>query len=168
MIKKIDVEEFKTLFDVLDDGTLLWKVNRGKGVKAGDEAGCVTKHGYRQVYVKNVPYYAHRIVLALTLGRDVSFVDHVDGNKTNNKPSNLKEVTQSQNAKNRVGKNLGASLAPSGWASSITVNYVSKHLGYFNSKEEAQKAYLEAKTIYHPEAHFVVQERNLNGTTNDC
>jgi hypothetical protein len=150
-VKKIDVDKFKTLFTVSDDGSLVWKVNRGGGVKAGDIAGCITSNGYRQVYVDNVPYYAHRIVLALHLGRDVGSVDHIDGNRSNNEATNLRELSKADNAKNRVG--TGCSSTPWGWAAALTTNYVKMHLGYFDTEEAARTAYLKAKEVYHTPAH---------------
>lgn len=132
-------------------GKLYWKMNRGSGVTKDSEAGCIATTGYVQVYVDNVPYTAHRIVYAIKTGKEVfQNIDHIDGNRTNNVFSNLREATPSSNAKNRVS--LGYSKVPSGWAAGITVDYKQKHLGIFKSPEEAHQAYLEAKKLYHPQS----------------
>lgn len=132
-------------------GKLYWKMNRGNGVTKDSEAGCVAATGYVQVYVDNVPYTAHRIVYAINTGKEVfQNIDHIDGNRTNNVFSNLREATPSSNAKNRIS--LGYSKVPSGWVAGITVDYKQKHLGIFKSPEEAHQAYLEAKKLYHPQS----------------
>lgn len=132
-------------------GKLYWKSNRGGGVVKDDEAGCIAATGYVQIYIDNVPYTAHRLVYAMNTGKEVfQNIDHIDGNRTNNLFNNLREATESSNAKNRVS--LGCSKVSSGWAAKITVDYKQKHLGIFKSKEEAHTAYLAAKSKYHPES----------------
>ena len=132
-------------------GKLYWKAKRGGNIVEGDEAGCIAATGYVQIAIDNVPYTAHRIVYAMNIGKEIfQNIDHIDGNKTNNLFNNLREATESSNAKNRVS--LGCSKVPSGWAAKITVDYKPKHLGIFKSKEEAHKAYLDAKKEYHPES----------------
>lgn len=134
-----------------ESGTLLWKKNRGGTAKLGDVAGCRNSVGYLQVYIDNIPYYAHRIIYALAHAqKSIKFIDHVDGDRGNNKLPNLREVSPAVNAQNN--KVRGTSLSRDGWCSSITKNYQQKHLGCFKNEEEAHSAYLSAKQIYHPEA----------------
>ena len=133
-----------------ESGNLLWKTDR-LNTKAGKVAGCLNTAGYVQVYLDNVPYYAHRIIYALSFSQKAfEFIDHVDGNRSNNRLNNLREVSSAANAQNN--KVRGTTLSRYGWCSSITTNYQQKHLGYFDTEEEAHQAYLEAKKIYHPEA----------------
>ena len=148
-MKELPLQKICNLLEYIPEtGDLTWKCRRGGKAKKGDIAGCLTKAGYRQIYIDNVPYYAHRIALALQLNRQVGEVDHKDGVRYNNKLDNLREVTRLGNSQNIKGK--GTSFTPLGWAAAITVNYKKKHLGYFATEEQAHTAYLNAKQKHHP------------------
>ncbi len=70
-------------------------------MQAGAKAGC-SKEGYRQVYVDGVPYLAHRLAWKMTHGSDpVGQIDHIDGNRSNNRIANLRDVTPRENNRNR-------------------------------------------------------------------
>lgn len=132
-------------------GHLTWKQARGKGIKSGDKAGCKTVTGYVQVYIDNKPYLAHRLVYALNTGKSIfGDVDHIDGNRSNNVFSNLREVSKAENAKNRISR--GTFPVSTKWVSGLTVDYKKKHLGTFDTEEQAHEAYLAAKRLYHPQA----------------
>lgn len=90
---------------------LRWTVQRHGGaphnrilvVDVGDVAGCVTVQGYGEVKLDGKSYKTHRIIFemfngALPEGIDV---DHWDGNRLNNVPSNLRPCTDAINSQNR-------------------------------------------------------------------
>ena len=91
--------------------------------------------------------YAHQFAYYLTYGRVVEQIDHIDGNKSNNKIDNLREVTNQQNQFNTNAK--GYRLQNNRYTSQIKVSGKSIHLGSFDTEQEAHKAYLDAKKIYH-------------------
>lgn len=97
------------------------------------------------------------------------YYDHIDRNPLNNKKANLRKATSTENARNKskyknntsgfigVGWNKGHMK----WYSDIKVNKKSKHLGYFNNKEDAIIARLEAEAKYYgefaPQQHLFEQ-----------
>ncbi len=86
-------------------------------------------------------------------------VDHINGDKLDNRKSNLRVVTCSENAMNR-GKQSNNSSGHKGvifdksrnkWRAEICFNRTRKYLGRFDSAEEASEAYREAALLYHGE-----------------
>ncbi len=80
-------------------GDLFWKVGR-PGVKRGSLAG--GKSGvYKKVMVQRRGLLAHRVAFFLTEGRWPSEVDHINRNPLDNSWENLREVTRSENQRNK-------------------------------------------------------------------
>jgi hypothetical protein len=107
--------------------------------------------GYCRIAYKGKDIKAHRLAWYLMTG---SFpkdqIDHKNGIKTDNRFSNLREATNSQNAQNKTCTGAYLSKDTNKWISSIKVDSKKTYLGSFNTKEEAMKAYKEAKKKYHP------------------
>jgi hypothetical protein len=85
--------------------------------------------------------------------------DHIDGNPLNNRRSNLRISTKSENARNR-GKTKRNTSGHKGvywnhqrsnWRAAIVVNYHKISLGSFSDVEEAAQAYRAAAIKYHGE-----------------
>lgn len=82
--------------------------------------------------------------------------DHIDRNKHNNVPDNLRLATRSQNMANRPkNKNNSSGYKgvrwvnrPTPWQARITVDYKEVHLGSFNNIEQAAVAYNDAALKY--------------------
>lgn len=88
----------------------------------------------------------------------VKNVDHIDQDGLNNCRSNLRLATQAQNLRNtssRLNSSSrfkGVSLRPNGkWKAQIQINGCNKHIGYFDTEEEAATAYNEAALQDHGE-----------------
>lgn len=137
-----------------ETGLFTWaKVRRG--CRLGDVAGCQMKHGYISIRLDNVLYLAHRLAWFYVKGRwPTDQIDHIDGNRCNNKFANLREVSNMENAQNRhSGRNksgfLGVRKENSKWLAEIKVNYKPIRIGLFATPEEAHKAYILTKRRLH-------------------
>ena len=144
------------------------KINRGLKTLVDDEDYeylCKTKwHVDREGYVRRSAIIngtrktvlIHRFILKAK--KEIS-VDHINGNRLDNRKANLRLCTVSQNKMN-VGKNKNNKSGYKGiwwdkvakkWAAGIERNYKSKWLGYFLIKEDAARAYNKAAIEYHGE-----------------
>ena len=135
-------------------GNLYWKVDRGRGVKAGDLAG--GKDGkYIRIRLNGKSFLAHRIAYCLyTCCRysDVPMLDHIDGDGYNNRGCNLRPCTQQGNQANeRLSKNSTSGYKgvsyykrDGNWWAKITHQGKLIHLGYHSTPEAAALAYDDA------------------------
>lgn len=93
----------------------------------------------------------HRLVAeAFVLGDCSLFIDHIDGNKANNKMQNLRRTTIRGNGQNRkehrLGHLVGTTFRPkeNKWNAQIMYNNSKIHLGRFDTEIDAHKAYMSA------------------------
>jgi hypothetical protein len=100
--------------------------------------------------------WMHRVIMD---DPDGFQVDHIDGNGLNNCRNNLRKATNAQNARNSCTPRNNTSgfkgvtwhKLSSKWCAKIEVNYVSKHLGLFDTPEAAHSAYVAASEKLHGE-----------------
>lgn len=153
----LTAEQVRELFDCSADGVLTWRVKPAAGVAAGAVAGSVDATGYRRVLVRGRRYMAHRLVWAHVHGRwPESEVDHIDGARANNRPSNLRDVSSTVNHQNlrracstSQSGLLGAHREGRRYAARIRTPHGRVRLGQFASAEEAHAAYVAAKRRLH-------------------
>jgi hypothetical protein len=142
-----------------DTGILRWR-NDNKTIswiKAGDIVGGGSKkNGYLSTSIRRKQYYQHRLVWLYVYGEwPAGSIDHINGDRSDNRIVNLRLATASENQHNRKKtKNrdtpVGAYKHYRGtWYSSIMVNKVKKYLGSFKTAEEAAEAYAKAKKELH-------------------
>lgn len=118
----------------------------------------VNAGGYVIFRANKKQYYAHRVAYFLYYGYVPNMIDHINGIKNDNRIKNLRPATHTINCHNRKASGVTTPKQTKKFAAAITINRKRKHLGYFNSREEAHQAYLAAKRIYHPSApeHLLV------------
>ena len=123
-----------------------FKQNRMKNL-INKPTGSKSSNGYINIVVNNVRYSAHKLAWYMYYGHYPNFyLDHCDGDKSNNAISNIRPSTPSENQKNR-GKNRnnssgsnGVSRQPSGrWRVRVRVNGKLLSLGTYNTYSEACK-----------------------------
>lgn len=152
------------LREVLDycpeTGGFVWKITRSFKAVAGAVAGSEYKAtGYLRIQIDGTSYLAHRLAWLHHYGKwPLLDIDHINGEKTDNRIANLREATASQNGQNRrhsqsnnqSGK-LGVHFDDSSgrWRAVIAKDGRIYRLGYFGSREDAHAAYLAAKRELH-------------------
>lgn len=134
---------------------VLWRKPTRK-TSVGQAAGTITANGYYQTQLDKKLYYNHRLVAVLCEMlpdyASASHIDHIDGNRTNNNPTNLRKCTVRQNACNkaahRAGKLPGCVEVHGRWRAQVRVNGHMVYLGTFDSMEGAHATYLCYKELH--------------------
>jgi len=136
-------------------GEFLWKnvpsQTRGKShARVGAQAGSVYPTGYRYLSVKGQYYRAGRLAWFFMTGEDPpGFIDHINGDKSDDRFENLRVADHSQNQANAKWKTntsgmKGVRLNSGKWMAVITIDGRAKNLGRFDTIVEAAMAYKRA------------------------
>ena len=82
---------------------LIWKIDRGKTAKSGQKVGSLINNRYWRVKINNNHFLLHRIIWILHYGSidPKLYIDHIDGNSSNNKIDNLRLVNRTLNQRNQ-------------------------------------------------------------------
>jgi hypothetical protein len=165
------LEELKEFLDYNPDTGIFRKKQVTNSIKVGQKAGRIIGKnsmgygaygaygGYIIIAFKNREYYAHRLGYYMYHGIDPleKLVDHIDGDKSNNKINNLRLASKSENGRNRVNLPSNNTSGVIGvcwdkkakkWKAFIMINGKQKHLGYFINKEDAIKVRKEGEIKY--------------------
>ena len=141
-------------------GLLRWRVKRRPRIRPGDIAGCLTPYGYVSIGLFGFDYLAHHLAwLIVTGGFPTMDIDHRDGIGINNKWDNLRLATGSQNLCNQklsvrstTGlKGVSLFKRTGRHRATIQVDGIQKHLGYFDTAQEAYARYCEVAAELHGE-----------------
>lgn len=131
-------------------------INRSRRIKSreGVVSGWIHIDGYVQVYAFGRSHLAHRVVWEMVNGPipDGMEIDHINGVRTDNRLKNLRVVTRVDNMRNQkrrcdnttgyTGVSWEKRLGK--YRAGIRTEGVRRHLGIFNTAEEAHSAYLVA------------------------
>lgn len=135
-------------------GVFRWKVRPAQHVALGSVAGHVdTQRGYRLIVIDGIKYRAHRLaVLWMTGAWPSQHVDHENGDHDDNRWAKIREATPSQNIanaklykNNKTGfKGVTVRATTGRFQAHIGIGGKRKHLGFFDTAEEAGAAYAAA------------------------
>lgn len=135
------------------------KVTRGAHIQAGNKR----LDGYISLFIDGKAMSAHRMAWLYVHGTFPElYIDHINGDRSDNRIANLRQATRSENAQNigsayRNNKSSGIlgvyPHACGKWQAKIQLNKKSRSLGLYHTKEEAAKAYQLAKAELHPFAN---------------
>jgi hypothetical protein len=147
------------LFEYQPDGRLLRTVTTNPRAKAHTYSGCVNKAGYLRTRVLGKLYYNHHLVWFLHHGTWPSALDHINGDKADNRLENLRICSPQQNMHNaRKRSDSGTGVKGVNWRAAknkfrarIVVDRKEISLGHYDTLEEAQQAVTQARTKYHGE-----------------
>ena len=141
-----------------ENGQLYWISNR-RGVQKNKPINCKVGSGYIGCMLDGKHYLVHRLIYLYINGyMPKNDIDHINGNKSDNRIENLRVVTKKDNQQNMrkaysTSKSglLGSfySKKHNNWFSRICVNGQRKWLGCFKTPDEAHQAYLKAKRNLH-------------------
>lgn len=113
--------------------------------------------GYRGGSILKIGFRAHRVAWAIYYGEwPHGEIDHINGNRSDNRISNLRVVEHMQNGRNQKRRSDNVSGATGVnwhkrdkiWHAKIKVDGKSRHIGSFHSFEDAVLARQEANKLY--------------------
>lgn len=140
-----------------ETGVFVWAEGRPR---SGKVAGWINAHGYRVISISKVEFLAHHLAWLYIHGKLPKYeIDHMNGNRCDNRIDNLRDVPRVTNTQNqRLRRRSGAPGLPLGtvydkerqkYAAYIGVDGRTIALGRFSTPEEAGAAYVAAKRLLH-------------------
>lgn len=137
-------------------GELIRRTRSNRAVRAGTRNSC----GYIRIIIEGKAYLAHRLVWLYVYGEfPRADIDHINGDRADNRIANLRDVPRAVNSGNRHTANrnsshgvLGVTRASNRWMAQISTHGRKQYLGIFDTAEAAQAAYNSAKQA--KEANF--------------
>lgn len=153
-------EELKQLLSYNpEDGQFTRLKTTASNAVKGSVAGHVDSRGYVKIRINGREHSAHRLAWLYVYGWfPAGQIDHVNRNKSDNRITNLREVTISENAQNIGLKRSNKSgytgvrwnIKRAKWVAHIKVDGQFRHLGCFNTLDAAADARRSAELAYHP------------------
>lgn len=142
-----------------ETGVFTRRITAGKFL-AGTIAGTESAVGYIYIGIDGMPRLAHRLAWMYVHGAwPADQIDHINGNKSDNRIANLRDVSRATNMQNLKGARkdnkssglLGVTFNRHAgkFAAQITVEGKMRNLGLYGSPQEAHAAYLAEKRRVH-------------------
>lgn len=143
---------------MVDNGNVVWSSTRSNRAVKGNLFGALID-GYRRGRINKHNCHAHQVAYFLQYGQwPDKFVDHKDGDRSNNRKENLRLASHSENARNAIsrvnstgykGVYKSTQKLKKPYTSEIVKDNKRIYLGYFETPEQAHEAYKQAAIKYH-------------------
>jgi len=151
----MDQDRLKELFGYFpENGDLVRKIDKHYNAKKGDVVGTVGANRYKVVNIDGKLQLVHRVIMTMVHG-DITghHIDHINGDRSDNRIANLRLVTQLENNRNsslpahNTSGALGVHWCKSSnkWRVTISVQNKPRHFGRYTDKEQAIKAAKDAR-----------------------
>jgi hypothetical protein len=141
-----------------DTGRFFWLTPPSRAATKGGEAGWPDFQGYRRIRYKGRGIRAHRLAWLLVYGEWPGHLDHINGDRSDNRIANLRECTLAENRQNASLRNdnttgyCGVHLdrKKGTYYAVIRIHGKAHYLGRgFSTAEEAAAAYADGKRRLH-------------------
>ena len=139
-----------------ETGIFYWIQRDTQKDKIGKNASIIRSHGYLNICIDSQYYYTHRLAWFYAHGEWPKIIDHINGDRTDNRIVNLRSVDQRCNVQNVVkprkhnkSQVLGAVKSKYGFYVRLQHNKKQIYLGHYKTAEEAHNVYLKAKRQLH-------------------
>lgn len=145
-------EKCHEMFEYID-GQLVFRDNWHSKQRKGQSVTSVNNCGYLKVCIDKKNYLVHRLIFLMHHGYLPELLDHIDMDKLNNRIENLRDADKELNSWNRGlqanntsgFRGVSWNKAAGKWHAYIKIKGKRKHLGLFNTPEEASAAYEKEK-----------------------
>lgn len=163
-VAELSLERLREVLDYdPSTGILKWRFRTSPNAKLDEPAGTIAKSGYRKIRLDDVYYTASHLAWFHYYGMvPAGIIDHVNGDKTDDRIENMRLATASQNSMNqgRNGNNTtgfkGVAVfnkpgEPTRYRALIRAGGKRHFLGTFDTPEAAHEAYCMAAKEMHGE-----------------
>ena len=160
-MSKYDILTQELLHEIFEyrDGSLYWKNPNNKNARPDRKAGSLLDTGYLRVGLFGKDFRVHRLIYLMFHGHLPEILDHINGNKLDNRIENLRPATYSQNCSNSVKqkrntsgiKNVYWNKQIQKWTVIIGSDKKLKYFGSYTSIEEAAEVAKQKRNQLHKE-----------------
>lgn len=153
-------QRLKELLHYDPDTGVFTRIRSRLSTTLNKKAGGINYDGYRRIYIDGSSYFAQRLAFLYIHGSwPSSQMDHINGNRDDNRISNLREATSSENKHNQLINRKNTSgvkgvcwhKGAKKWQARVMMNGRDKYLGLFDSIHDAEMAACEARISLHGE-----------------
>lgn len=138
----------------LHDTSPRWLAGKIKGTNSG--------HGYIKIGIKGKHIYAHRLAWLYVHSEWPEEIDHINGDRSDNRIVNLRSVSKAQNNQNMAIQKSNTSgfkgvswcKDKKKWKAQISINNKNTFIGRYDTKEQAHEAYILEKSKHHQYANI--------------